>query len=289
MFASRLSQTQPFGANLYGVMDMFLSYGLFVYGPLVVIGLVSYFKKDTLETDFAILLSLMFLFIFINYPGEFYPYVSTIDLAFVRRYLYILPLLAILSAEGFACLWKGLARAWPEVKKSVLCSSALMLTLSVFNSLSIAYVLEISKDQWPQPLSSLYAFSDLRTALGWKSASLVDLVILVAIIFLSIVVGVYYALIFTALKHKRKSYSASLLILLALSSAALSAYYLQKPLGDILNYGTQTRNMLPDGYQAFVDFFNRIGDNYSILCYQKSYLSTFCDKRVVELSNYLGF
>jgi hypothetical protein len=79
-----------------------------------------------------------------------------------------------------------------------------------------------------------------------------------------------------------------LLLLITVNSLSIP-YYLWNPFGEALKKGTEIRNSLPSYMEELVKFFNELGDDGAVIGYQKYFLITFSNRKVVELSKVYGF
>ena len=280
-------QVQVAFLDLLRLDDIFLRYGFIIYIPLIFFGLISSFQKKRLETNFLYIMMIMFLCIFLSFPQAFYPSLTPGDVAYVRRYMYFLPLVSILASKGF--FW--LLDIWSSIKTHNIKPSISLTSFILFNTLSIIYTLERVVDKWPYPLSSIFAVSELRISLGWNYATVFDLVTLVAILFICLGFAILFDRMHKIIEHpqnRNRVTSLFLLLLIGISSFSM-VYSLRKPLTDISIYGAKSRYVPPSGTKELVSFFNGLEEDGIAIGFQKYYLITFSDRRVIDLSLSWGF
>jgi len=280
-------QVQVAFLDLLRLDDIFLRYGFIIYIPLIFFGLISSFQKKRLETNFLYIMMIMFLCIFLSFPQAFYPSLTLGDVAYVRRYMYFLPLVSILASKGF--FW--LLDIWSSVKTHNIKPSISLTSFILFNTLSTIYILERVKDKWPYPLSSIVAISELRISLGWNYTTVLDLIILAAILFICLELTILFDKIHETMgrqQNRRRLSSLFLLLLIGVSSFSM-VYFLHKPLIDVSIYGAKSRYVLPSDMEELVNFFNELEDDYTVIGFQKYYLITFSNGRIIELSKSYGY
>jgi len=282
-------QVQVTTLNLFRLDDIFMRYGLVFYVPLIFVGIICGLRRKQLVGNFPFLLMMMFLCIFLIYPQLFYPSFSPVDVAYIRRYMYLLPPISVLFSKGFFGL-SDMFGARARIKNNV--KPFILLTFFItYNAFSMFFILETLRYLWPYPLSTIFKISELKISLGWNYVTTPDFMTLTAILFICIWIAGLFNMMHkqSECRPNLKILSSVFLFCLILISSFSTVYSLSRPLVEISIYGATTRDVLPSEREELVSFFKKADGNDIILGYQKYFLITFSDKKVIDLSLTYGF
>ena len=279
-------QVQVTTLNLFRLDDIFMRYGLVFYAPLIFIGIICGLRRKQLVGNFPFMLMMMFLCIFLVYPQLFYPSLSPVDVAYIRRYMYLLPSISVLFSKGFF----GLSDMFGYIKNNM--KPFILLTFFItYNAFSMFFILETLRHLWPYPLSTIFNISELKISLGWNYVTTLDFIALTAILFICIWLAALFNRMHKKLERRPnfRILSSIFLFFLIMISSFSTVYSLNRPLVEISIHGTTARDVLPSEKEELVSFFKEVDGNDIILGYQKYFLITFSDKKVVDLSLAFGF
>ena len=246
---------------------------------IFLVGLILVVRKRESTTGFLLIIFLMFLIIFLEQPRMFYPSLSP-DVGYVRRYLYIIPVVSILASEGFEWLYQR----WGSIKTRNVKRPFFIASIVLYCSLSTFFILERSNNAWPRPLSSLAAVSELQTSLGANYATAFDFAVLASILLICLEFPKLFSLAKTRLKTERIGKWSSLFLALIVCSSFLIVYSLRSPLEGIAVNGGSSRLALPSDAQELVNYFNELNDSGVVIGFSKYFLVTFSNRVIIDLS-----
>jgi hypothetical protein len=259
--------------------DIFFRFSFIALLLLFLVGLFSVARKRDASTSFLIIIILMFLTVFLQQPRMFYPSLSS-DVGYIRRYLYIVPVVAIFAAKGFEWLYQS----WGSIRNRTMKRPFFIASLILYCSLSTVYLFERTNSAWPYPLSSLSVISELQTSLAESYATAFDLVVLGAILLLCLEIPKLICFVKAKVSPAKMRKLSSVLLVLVACSSLLVVYSLRAPLGGIAANGDTTRLALPADAQELVTYFNGLKDNGVVIGFSKYFLVTFANRQIIDLS-----
>ncbi len=275
-------------SSLLRIDDIFLRLFMIQHTIPFVIGTLFLVGSRSSSNKFILLLVIFFLSLFVIRPENFYPSLCP-ELSFLRRHLYLLPLMSLTSSLGLYGIYRIVFQQHYE-------GALLHKTIPslVYFPLSTVYVLSKQEviNSWPKPFNGLLNISGLKVPLS-NIASLDDILWLVILILCSYGFAIMIANFRCSPLFRRGCSSIFVILLMAtvpITASAHSISLFYRPISDSLNYGYKLRLSPPNWAEDVVNYFNNnINCGDVIMGWTIYYLATFSTKKVVDLSLYYGY
>jgi hypothetical protein len=263
--------------------DIFLRYLWISYTPLLFVGLFVSYNKSNPSTIMPYLMLVTFAMISSLYPGEYFPS-QALDYSYVRRYMYFLPFIAILSSKGYNWLYE----TWMSDNKNI--ASTKLVGLILYISLSFLIISQKAAMliSWLNPFSDLQHIVELRVPLGCGYASVSDLVLIGSTLFLALeILSCIHK--WATRQHIIHEISPFILIVITVLSSFSVAYCFRNPLLDVYYHDGSRRMSLPPNMEQLVTFFSKTNDSSSVIGPQIYFLITYANRSVIDLSLLQGY
>jgi len=272
---------EPTLGALLRLDDIFLRYNFLPLSILFVIGIVVASKRNSIQSRALCLFLIAFLLLALTYPSLFYPSLL-LDYSLARRYLYVIPFVAALSAYGLDWLVRFLASS----KKQWLSSSTYLFSFLIFNAVSLFYLLYRMRDAWPFPLSGMAGLQLLEVSAISNYATPLDFLLITAALVVSIGIG----FLFSSLRQRypgnpaRKKIMTMVIVLMLVLSSFSTVYALRDSVSDTVVQGASLQSYLPPSMAELVNYFDSVPGNGSAIGFQIYFLATYANRPVMDIS-----
>jgi hypothetical protein len=272
---------EPTLGALLRLDDIFLRYNFLPLSILLVIGIAAASKRNSIQIRALCLFLIAFLLLALTYPSLFYPSLL-LDYSLARRYLYVIPFVAAISAYGLDRMVRFFARS----RKQSISSSTYLFSFLIFNAVSLFYLLYRMRDAWPFPLGSMSGLQLLEVPAIDNYTTLLDFVLITAALVISIGIG----FLFFSLRQRyasnpaRKKIITIVIVLLVVLSSLSTGYPLRRSISETVVQGASLRGHLPPNMGELVSYFNSVPGNGSVIGFQIYFLATFANRPVIDLS-----